>query len=97
MNNSYDAIYNAVANELSAVRPHLQQEVYVVSGELQRPSVLFRPSIHPDGNHWCALYGKDLHDGVAGFGDTPDAAMRDFDKNWREEKRPTATKISEQP
>lgn len=23
-----------------------------------------------DGNQWCALAGNDLHEGVAGFGDT---------------------------
>ena len=50
--------------------------------EQQRPSVLFRPQISKDGNQWCALYGDNLQDGVAGFGDSPDLAMRDFDKNW---------------
>ena len=50
--------------------------------EQQRPSVLFRPQISKDGNQWCALYGDDLQNGVAGFGDSPDLAMRDFDKNW---------------
>jgi len=53
-----------------------------VQYEMIRPSVLFRPSISIDGNQWCALYGDNLQDGVAGFGDTPDRAMRDFDTNW---------------
>lgn len=48
-----------------------------------RPSVLFRPSLSIDGNQWCALYGTNLQDGVAGFGDTPEAAMKDFDAQWR--------------
>lgn len=51
-----------------------------------RPSVLYRPAISIDGNQWCALYGTNLQDGVAGFGDTPEAAMVDFDKNWREQR-----------
>lgn len=31
-----------------------------------------------DGNQWVVLYGPNLHDGVAGFGDTPWAAMQAF-------------------
>lgn len=50
--------------------------------EQQRPSVLMRPAVKVDGDQWCALYGDNLQDGVAGFGDSPDAAMRDFDKAW---------------
>ena len=48
----------------------------------QAPSVLMRPKISKDGNQWCALYGDNLQDGVAGFGNTPSAAMRDFDNAW---------------
>lgn len=50
------------------------------------PHVLMRPTLSIDGNQWCALYGVNLHDGVAGFGDTPAKAMVDFDKNWLTEK-----------
>ncbi len=48
----------------------------------QRPSVLYRPSVGIDGNKWSALYGANLMEGVCGFGDSPEEAMRDFDKNW---------------
>lgn len=83
--NVYETIAEAArqAFDISYVLPHAQQEIYAVSNEMQRPSVLFRPTIQPDGNQWCALYGANLHDGVAGFGSSPDAAMRDFDANWR--------------
>jgi hypothetical protein len=50
------------------------------------PHVLMRPAIFPDGNAWCALYGEDLQQGVAGFGDTPEAAAADFDRNWSAQK-----------
>ena len=60
----------------------LYQEALNVANEKRRPSVLFRPSIQIDGNQWCALYGEDLQSGVAGFGDTPDKAMDNFDENW---------------
>ncbi len=60
--------------------------------EQERPSVLFRPNLTIDGNQYCALYGTDLMSGVGGFGDTADAAMRDFDKQWVESKAPTKAK-----
>lgn len=52
------------------------------ASEYSRPCVLFRPRISRDGNQWCALYGDNLQDGVAGFGDSIAAAMWSFDQNW---------------
>lgn len=49
-----------------------------------RPSVEFKPRLFIDGDKWCALYGDNLQDGIAGFGDSPDLAMRNFDENWCE-------------
>jgi hypothetical protein len=49
---------------------------------LSVPHIAMRPKLYPDGNMWCALYGDDLQSGCAGFGDTPEAAMIDFDANW---------------
>lgn len=48
----------------------------------EAPSAIYRPRIYIDGNKWCALYGDNLQDGVAGFGDSPADAMYDFDRNW---------------
>jgi hypothetical protein len=62
------------------------QEFTSAAYEQQRPCVLFRPVISMDGNQWCALYGDNLQDGVAGFGDTPAKAMDDFDKQWHSAK-----------
>jgi hypothetical protein len=53
-----------------------------VSFERLRPSSIYKPKIFIDGNKWCALYGEDIQCGVAGFGDSPDLAYADFDKNW---------------
>lgn len=41
-----------------------------------------KPRISIDGNQWCVLYGENLQDGVAGFGDTPRLAVYDFNKAW---------------
>lgn len=44
--------------------------------------VNLKPRMFIDGDKWCALYGDNLQDGVAGFGDSPNEAMIDFDKAW---------------
>ena len=50
--------------------------------EWSRPSVLYRPALAVDGDQWFALYGSNIQDGVAGFGESPALAMSDFDANW---------------
>lgn len=63
---------------------HLQYMIQNAAAEVanswQRPSVLLRPRLYPDGNAWCALYGDNLQEGVAGFGPTPAHAMIAFDE-----------------
>jgi hypothetical protein len=53
-----------------------------VRSEMQRPFVLLRPRMFPEGNQWCALYGDNIHDGVCAFGDTPAQAAIQFDIEW---------------
>jgi len=60
----------------------VKQEMCFSAAQYARPSAVYRPAISIDGNKWCALYGENLQDGVAGFGDSPADAMADFDKNW---------------
>ena len=47
-----------------------------------RPSAIYRPTLTVDGNQYCALYGADLVDGVAGFGPSAADAMAAFDAAW---------------
>jgi hypothetical protein len=94
---NYQAIYDAIRSRfhMPDLEPMVRQcfdiswqveaiklEFLSAAYEQQRPSVLFRPALYPDGNMWCALYGEDLQNGCAGFGETPQKAMWDFDKNW---------------
>jgi hypothetical protein len=58
-------------------------EVARVAEAYAAPSAVYRPALKIDGNQWCALYGENLQDGVAGFGDSPEAAMQDFNKSWK--------------
>lgn len=49
---------------------------------LSSPAAVYRPRMFIDGNQWCALYGDNLQDGVAGFGDSPAEAAHDFNRSW---------------
>jgi hypothetical protein len=67
---------------------YVQQAAYewtIAAGEQMRPCVVFKPELFQDGDHWCALFGKNLQEGIAGFGKTPAAAMLEFDKAWHSE------------
>lgn len=77
MNDHESAYASAKFAEITA------QAAWDITYAYTRPSAVYRPTLSIDGNQYCALYGADLQSGVAGFGDTPDAAMADFDKNWR--------------
>ena len=37
-----------------------------------------------DGEKWCVLLGDNIQVGICGYGDTPEAAMWDFDRAMRE-------------
>lgn len=73
--------------DFGAFIQRLNQEMYNVSAEMQRPSVLYRPGLSIDGNMWCALYGDNIQDECAGFGASPQGAMHDFDVNWSKSKQ----------
>ncbi len=57
-------------------------QMYAVACDLGAPSLIYKPRLFIDGNAWCSLFGENLQDGVAGFGDSPANAMRDFDSQW---------------
>lgn len=62
-----------------------------------RPFMLLRPPIYPDGDQWCVLLGENLMEGVAGFGPTPDEAAAAFDKAWLTAKTPHAIRLESKP
>ncbi len=59
-----------------------QQELANAQDSIPTPFTKLRPRVFLDGNQWCALYGADLQEGVAGFGDSPAEAMAAFDAAW---------------
>ncbi len=41
-----------------------------------------RAKLYLDGNQWCVLFGENIQEGIAGFGDTPYKAILDFNRAW---------------
>ena len=79
-----EAIRDAVtrAFDISHQVHHVADSFMIAANEQMRPSVLFRPTLdhfhrYGQSDQWRATYGH-----VRGIGDTPDAAMRDFDQKW---------------
>lgn len=73
------------ANAIAHAAEMANENIRAAASRYESPSVMFRPKLFVDGNQWCALYGDNLQDGVAGFGKSPADAMFDFDKNWSKE------------
>lgn len=79
-------------SDLSFYADMIRHSVIETMGQWTRPSIMYRPTLSADGTAWCALYGDDLQVGVAGFGDTPEEAMRAFDVAWYRERTPEAVR-----
>lgn len=47
-------------------------------------NIIYQVSIAKDGNLWCALIGKNLQDGVVGFGASIQEALHDLANNIKE-------------
>lgn len=82
MNNeaSYMAA-GAISHAADMVKTAWQEAAW----ERTRPSVVFKPRLSKDGDMWCALFGENLQEGVAGFGPRPGDAMWAFDQAWLSE------------
>jgi len=52
------------------------------------PSAVRRPLLSLRGKIWVALLGRNLREGIAGFGPTVDAALNDFDAQYLRALRP---------
>lgn len=95
MMDNYQAVYDAVRSrfhqpdiegiarqqfDTSFMQDQIKIAWQDAAREWQRPFVLLRPKLYPDGNMWCALYGDNLQDGLAGFGTSPAKAAWAFDE-----------------
>jgi hypothetical protein len=46
------------------------------------PSALRRPSLSFRGGHWIALLGPNVEEGIVGIGNSVDAALHAFDRQY---------------
>lgn len=46
--------------------------------KLDISNIIYQVSITKDGSSWCALIGHDLQEGISGFGETVQQALRDL-------------------
>lgn len=84
-----DRIVQSVVDASSCAFDRIATRGQEAMAEMDRPSVLYRPALTIDGNQWCAIYGDNLQDGVAGFGSSPAEACTAFDKAWTEKLHAT--------
>lgn len=75
-----------MSNDYSFAVESIRSAIWEAAASITAPHALMRPRVFPDGNQWCALYGVNLQEGVAGFGDTPQAACAAFDVEWNTRK-----------
>ena len=67
-----DTVNNNLTHEAQMNYWALKQDMVIVES--------LQPRITKDGNQWCCLYGENLQEGIAGFGDTPHSAILDFNR-----------------
>lgn len=69
-------------DDSSWVACRMIEAVNIIEAEWTRPVILYKPRIFRDGNQWCALYGENVQEGIAGFGSSPAEAALRFDSEW---------------
>lgn len=72
---------NALLNESDSYCV-AQAAIGYINGGVARITEQLRPKVCPDGDQWCCLYGEDIQSGICGFGDTPGAAVADWETNF---------------
>lgn len=77
-----DEYQSMAANAICHAAAMAGEEWRIAGAQHGTPSAVWRPKLYIDGNKWCALYGDNLQDGVAGFGQSPADAIWDFDRAW---------------
>lgn len=80
------------AFDISHIKAILQQEFVSAAFEMQRPCVLFKPTIQSDGDMWTALLGPNPQIGVFATGATPAEAMSNWDREFWKGKTPAVAR-----
>lgn len=82
MTNLPDHIIEQISCGINEITASITYAAENINAALVQPHVLMRPKLFLDGDKWCALYGDDLQNGLAGFGSSPARAMSEFNRAW---------------
>jgi len=63
-------------------KEHREKMNLIIEQQEYNLVAILKPKITIDGNQWCVLYGENLQDGIAGFGETPYTAILNFNSAW---------------
>lgn len=61
---------------------HQSDIAYYVQKEEYNLFTMLKPKLFIDGNQWCCLYGDNIQEGIAGFGESPWSAIINFNLQW---------------
>ena len=75
-----DEYLSMAMSAVSHAATMVQHGILQTFSEYGAPSAIYRQKVFLDGDKWCVLYGDNLQDGVAGFGDSPAAAIWNFNE-----------------
>lgn len=79
--NESEYYYNKASQDVANADRQHEIKMAILNEQVDYNLVsILKPTITKDGNQWCVLFGSDLQEGVAGFGDTPHLAILDFNK-----------------
>lgn len=81
-----DLIDQQASFAIEQIRQRIEDCAGDVARALIAPHLIYKAVLCKDGNQWCWLYGPNLQEGIAGFGDTPALAAQAFDAAWVEER-----------
>lgn len=76
---------NAIATAAAAWQ-QAGEQAYQTALDNRTWFAVLKPRVFPDGDQWCALYGENIQEGVAAFGDTPAKAAIQFDIEFLNQK-----------
>lgn len=80
----YTQIESSQRQHYATLEHEVKMEAYRNEADYKLFSMLM-PQVSHDGNQYCILYGVNLHDGIAGFGDTIHEAIKDFNSRFHEQ------------
>jgi len=81
--NVFEQIESSQKQHQNEIQHQIKTEVLETEQQFIIVATL-KPRIFKDGNKWCVLYGENIQDGVAGFGETPLKAILDFNNSFNE-------------